>query len=243
MKLSDVIKSELIKLKRSYIFIPMIVLPIISIIVGDANFYLNQNVLRKEWYSLWTQVGLFYGDFFYPVTIGICAAFLCRMEYTNKNWNKVFSLPLKYCHVIISKLIVLSIITFIIHCILFLLYFISGKILGFTGEFPGESLGWFIRGYIASISIGAIQLFLSIKFKSFAVPIGFGFILCFAGLFLYVNNWGMFFPHSLLIIGLGALNRDSLSLINNILFVFSNLFFIIVFLKLCVWGIKKEIIR
>ena len=120
MKLSNVIKSELIKLKKSYIFIPMIVLPILSIIVGDANFYLNQEVLSKEWYSLWTQVGLFYGDFFYPVTIGICAAYLCRMEYTNKNWSKVFPLPLKVQHIIISKLIVLSIITFIIHCVLFL---------------------------------------------------------------------------------------------------------------------------
>ena len=205
MKLSNVIKSELIKLKKSYIFIPMIVLPILSIIVGDANFYLNQEVLSKEWYSLWTQVGLFYGDFFYPVTIGIC--------------------------------------TFIIHCVLFLLYFISGKILGFAGTFPSEALGWFIRGYVASISIGIVQLFLSIKFKSFAVPIGIGFVLCFFGLFLYVKNAGMYFPYSLLIIGLGALNRNSLSLTNNILFVFSNLVFIVAFLKLCVLGIKKEIIR
>lgn len=243
MKLSNVIKSELIKLKKSYIFIPMIVLPILSIIVGDANFYLNQEVLSKEWYSLWTQVGLFYGDFFYPVTIGICAAYLCRMEYTNKNWSKVFSLPLKVQHIIISKLIVLSIITFIIHCVLFLLYFISGKILGFAGTFPSEALGWFIRGYVASISIGIVQLFLSIKFKSFAVPIGIGFVLCFFGLFLYVKNAGMYFPYSLLIIGLGAINRNSLSLTNNILFVFSNLVFIVAFLKLCVLGIKKEIIR
>lgn len=243
MKLIDVIKSELIKLKRSYIFIPMVVLPIISIIIGDANFYLNQGVLTKEWYSLWTQVGLFYGDFFYPVTIGICSAYLCRMEYTNKNWNRVFSLPLKYFHVIISKLIVLSIITFIVHCMLFLLYFISGKIFGFTGAFPSEAVGWFIRGYISSVSIGVIQLFLSIKYKSFAVPIGAGFILCFVGLFLYVNNLGIFFPHSLLIIGLGAIKRDSLSLANNILFIISNIFFIIVFLKLCVSNIKKQIIR
>jgi len=243
MKLIDVIKSELIKLKRSYIFIPMLVLPIISIIIGDANFYLNQDILTKEWYSLWTQVGLFYGDFFYPVTIGICAACLCRMEYTNKNWSKIFSVPLKYTDVIISKLIVLAIITFIIHCLLFLLYFISGKFIGFTGAFPSEALGWFIRGYIVSVSIGTIQLFLSIKYKSFAVPIGVGFVLCFIGLFLYVNNLGMYFPHSLLIIGLGAIKRDSLSLVNNILFIVSNIFFIIVFLKLCIFAIKKEIIR
>lgn len=55
--------GEILKLKNSFIWYVLLALPLISVLIGSGNFYLNQGILKKEWYSLWTQVSLFYGNF------------------------------------------------------------------------------------------------------------------------------------------------------------------------------------
>lgn len=57
------ISAEWLKLRHSRIGLVIAVLPIISMLIGSANFYLNQGALQNGWYSLWTQVSLFYGVF------------------------------------------------------------------------------------------------------------------------------------------------------------------------------------
>ncbi len=67
--LTRCISVELMKLRRSRIWLILMILPIISVLIGSVNFYLNQGVLKYEWYSLWSQVSLFYGEFFYPFSL------------------------------------------------------------------------------------------------------------------------------------------------------------------------------
>ncbi|MDU5947879.1 MAG: ABC transporter permease, partial [Paenibacillus macerans] len=83
------IGAEWLKLRRGRIWITMIVLPVLSLSIGCFNYYSNQEILDQAWYSLWTQVSLFYGEFFFPVLIAICCAYMCRLEHVNRNWNLV----------------------------------------------------------------------------------------------------------------------------------------------------------
>ncbi|MDW0060552.1 MAG: ABC transporter permease [Clostridioides difficile] len=85
--------GEILKLKNSFIWYVLLALPLISVLIGSGNFYLNQGILKKEWYSLWTQVSLFYGEFFFPILIAIFCAYICRLEHMNHNWNNVMTLP------------------------------------------------------------------------------------------------------------------------------------------------------
>ncbi|WP_281533260.1 ABC transporter permease [Anaerocolumna aminovalerica] len=222
------ISAEWMKLRHSYIWIILMILPIISVLIGSANFYMNQVVLTKEWYSLWSQVGLFYGEFFFPILIAICCGYMWRLEHRNKNWNMIMAAPVSTNSIFLSKLIVAGVLMIFVQIFFFILYFIGGKLAGITSDLPGELFGWLIRGWIAALTISALQLALSMRIRSFAAPIGIGLCAVFIGLGMYVIHLGLFFPHSLLTTGMGVLSQTSLSSGENFLFIIMNLLYIVV---------------
>lgn len=57
-------RAELMKLKRSFIWVVFLILPLISTVMGCANYLQNVDILDSLWYSLWTQTTLFYSNFF-----------------------------------------------------------------------------------------------------------------------------------------------------------------------------------
>lgn len=61
--------AEWLKMRKSYIWSILAALPAVSILIGTANYYANKSVLTNGWYSLWTQVSLFYGEFFLPFSL------------------------------------------------------------------------------------------------------------------------------------------------------------------------------
>lgn len=235
------IAAEWLKLRHSRIWIILIILPIISVLIGSANFYMNQGILEKEWYSLWSQVGLFYGEFFFPVLIAICCAYLWRVEHLNKNWNLIMTAPVSVASIFISKLFIIGLLLIFVQGTFCLLYFIAGNFSGLTSALPSELLGWLIRGWIAGLTVSTLQLSLSMRFRSFAIPIGIGVCATFFGLGIYVMDLGMFFPHSLLTIGMGVLSQSGFSSqSDHLLFLIINLLYIIVISLLAIHWIRKK---
>ncbi len=57
------IQAENLKLKHSVIYLAFLVIPIIPAIMGTFNYMQNLELLKSGWYSLWTQVTLFYASF------------------------------------------------------------------------------------------------------------------------------------------------------------------------------------
>ena len=64
-------KSEKIKIRRSFIWLAFFLIPIVPAIMGVQNYLNNLLYLKSGWYSLWTQVTLFYTDFFFAPLIAI----------------------------------------------------------------------------------------------------------------------------------------------------------------------------
>ncbi len=235
------VQAEFIKLRHTRIWLLLFILPLVSVIIGCFNFYMNQGVLKKEWYSLWSQVSLFYGEFFFPIFIAILCAFLWRLEHFNKNWNMIMTAPISANSIFFSKLIVVGSMLTFSQGFFGLLYFFGGKLLGLTSALPVELFGWLLRGWIAALTISTLQLALSMRIKSFAVPIGIGFCAAILGLGMYVINLGLLFPHSLLTIGMGILNQSSISsLWNNLLYYIMNGVYIFVFSLVAIYRMKKS---
>lgn len=234
------ISAEWMKLRHSYIWMILMILPIISVLIGSANFYMNQAVLTKEWYSLWSQVGLFYGEFFFPLLIAICCGYMWRLEHHNKNWNMIMTAPVSTNSIFLSKLIVVGVLMIFVQIFFFILYFIGGKLAGITSDLPGELLGWLLRGWIAALTISALQLALSMRIRSFAAPVGIGLCAVFIGLGMYVIHLGLFFPHSLLTTGMGVLSQTSLSSGENLLFIIMNLLYIVVISACAIHRMRKS---
>ncbi|KGR82793.1 ABC transporter permease [Lysinibacillus odysseyi] len=238
------ISAEWLKLRHSRIWIILVTLPIISVLIGSANFYINQGVLAKEWYSLWSQVGLFYGEFFFPILISICCAYSWRLEHLNKNWNMIMTAPVSAASIFLSKMLVVGLLLIFVQILFFLLYLIGGKLVGLTSAPPSELFEWFIQGWIASLTISAMQLALSMRYRSFAVPIGIGLCATFLGLAMYVLDLGMLFPHSLLTTGMGVLSQSDFSSQSEyILFLITNLLYIIVISLVAIrWMRRKDVV-
>ncbi|UDN62567.1 ABC transporter permease [Clostridioides sp. ES-W-0016-02] len=210
--------GEILKLKNSFIWYILLALPLLSVLIGTGNFYLNQDILKKEWYSLWTQVSLFYGEFFFPILIAIFCAYVCRLEHMNHNWNNVMTLPINLKNIFLSKLIVISILTAITKIAFVIFYIVAGNMIGFSQSVPNELTGWIVKGWIISISIASIQLYLSIKIRSFATPIGISLCLSLFGMGLLIAqpSIGIFFPYSMLGSAMGIIKQSALNVNDTI---------------------------
>ena len=221
--LLNCIKAEFLKLKHTNLWIVLITLPLISAVIGGANFILNRQVLKLEWLSLWTQVSLFYGEFFFPILIAIVAAYMCRLEHLNNNWNLLLTNPVKKSYLYLGKLIVTCIQMFFVQFIFVAIYYLLGKLCGINSPLPKQIFYFALNGFIAAITISSIQLCLACHIKSFAAPIGICLCLTFVGLACYVLKIGLLFPYSFLTIGMGVISQKSLTATNSIIFMVMNL--------------------
>ncbi|NOU64082.1 multidrug ABC transporter permease [Paenibacillus sp. LMG 31461] len=234
------ISAECFKLRHSRIGLVIAILPIISLLIGCANYYFNQGALQNGWYSLWTQVSLFYGVFFLPILIAICCSYICRLEHLNRNWNMVMTSPVSVASVFLAKLIVVSILILLAQALFMGLYWLAGTLFSLPGPFPVETIGWAIRGWYACMSISALQLGLSLRIRSFATPIGISLCAVFIGLGMYIAKLGIFFPFSLLNIGMSVMSQDKLTVMQTFLFWMINLAFIIIFASMSIRRLKNK---
>ncbi|GGG02935.1 multidrug ABC transporter permease [Paenibacillus albidus] len=230
------VSAEWLKLRHTRISLVLASLPVISLIIGCFNFYANRTALQGGWYSLWTQVSLFYGEFFLPILIAICCAFVCRLEHANRNWNMMLASPVSVNSLFMAKLATVGLMILAAQMLFMVMYWGAGQLFSLPEPFPMETVIWCIRGWIASLSIAALQLGLSIRIRSFATPIGISLCAVFLGLGLYVLKLGMLFPYSLLTIGMSVLSQRSLTSMENLGFLFMNGAFIAL---LAAWSIHR----
>ena len=180
--------TEFKKLKRSNIILPLLVIPLISIIFGTLNYIMNTALLQKEWISLWTQVYLFYGLFFMPAIIGIICSYLWSGEHKRNNLNLILASGISFNKIIMSKMLVAFCLVLCAQIWLFILYILAGFLCNFTSQFPVEIFALLILASILSSYLIAIQSYISLKITSFAIPVVLALIISFLSLMLAQNN-------------------------------------------------------
>lgn len=239
------IKSENAKLHHSIIWFACFLLPIIPAIMGVFNYLANIEVLQEGWNDLWTQVTLFYSMFFFPPLVGLYAAYLWRIEHFNYNWNKLMTMPVPVRDIFFGKLFVICKVSVITQIWMMILLFIAGKYAGIEGVFPAYMIWWALRGLLAAVVIGALQLFLSMIIRNFAIPIG---IALFGGILGMISanvsdKAAFFWPYALLFKGMNSNHtQDTLSGMNN-LFLLSTIVFFLIFVVISVIILKKRDIK
>lgn len=86
--LASCVRAELVKLRRSPIWLVFVALPGISALIGCANYQGNLGAITPGWSNLWTQQTLFVCYFFLPALLGAGCSFLWRQEHQGTNWNE-----------------------------------------------------------------------------------------------------------------------------------------------------------
>lgn len=236
------VKTEQLKIRRCHLLPVFLAIPVIPAFMGGGNYVQNIEVLQSEWYSLWTQYSLFYSNFFYAPLIALYCAFVWRVEHLNHNWNQLMTMPVPKTDVFLSKLCLAMGCTIFLQLWMWVLFVITGKIVGLPGLPPPEIFVWLFRGGIGGLGIAALQLFLSMVIRSFAVPIALALLGSVMGLMISNGGLGLFWPYSLMLIGMNA-NREADMAGNLLGFGGSLVLFFGLFTAAGIWYLKRTDIK
>lgn len=239
------IKAENLKLRHSIIYIACILLPVIPAIMGTFNYIQNIEILTNGWYSLWTQITLFYSTLFYAPLIGLYASYLWRLEYIGHNLNVTMSAPLPVSYLYFAKFTIVFKVTLITQLWTCTLYFIAGKLCHLPGFFPPVIFLWIIRGTFAALAIGSLQLFLSMIIRNFALPIGIALVCAIPGMIVNHKIFRFLWPYSLMLLGMNSnKTQDVLSnMQDTILFFLAVFCFFLIFSTVSILYLKKTDVK
>lgn len=237
--LLECVRMEQKKLRHSHLWMVFLVIPVIPAVLGAGNYLNNLELLKSEWFSLWTQYSLFYSNFFYGPLIALYCSYIWRVEHLNHNWNRLMTMPVPVRDVFLSKLMLALGCTVALQLWVWVLFVIAGKAVGLTGMPPTEILVWLLRGSIGGLGIAALQLVMSMVIRSFAVPIALALLGSILGLIVSNGGLGLFWPYSLMLMGMNA-NRDENMLENLAGFGISAAFFLILFTAAGILYLKKK---
>lgn len=171
-------RVELLKLKRSNIWVVTVILPIVVILTGGINFWMNQGVLDSGWSSLFGQVLLFYSMIFFAMGVAILTAAAWRMEHQGTNWNLLRTHSPSVLLLMLAKTAAILLPVFVMQLVVVLGTIIFGTVVvGDLGPVPIIYLWSMLLTVVVAVPLIAMQSLLSALLKSFAAPVG----ICFAG--------------------------------------------------------------
>ncbi len=202
------LRAERIKRRHAPVFLAFFVLPLFPAVLGTANYLANLSVLDDTWYSLWTQHTLFASTFFLPALLGVFCAWQWHIEQAGHNLNAFLTMPVPVGTLYLSKLIPAAGMACLVQAVTGALFVLSGFLAGIREPVPPELFGWLLCGAMGGTAVCAVQLYVSLVLRSFAVPVAIALVGGIAGLMLMSRGVGMVFPYSLLCLGMRANNPN-----------------------------------
>ena len=140
--------------------------------------------------------------------------------------------PVARSTIFIAKLVVLAKSILVAQVLLMVFIIIVGKVVfRFEQPLPINMLWWLFMGWFSALSVGAVQLYLSMRIRSFAVPVGLAVCLSIGGLAFHIAGFSEMFPYSQIILGLSSQDEmlpiDSITTLVPMVLVYTVLFVIL----------------
>ncbi|MFD0769372.1 ABC transporter permease [Bacillus sp. CGMCC 1.60114] len=197
--MKNVLYVERLKLKRSKLWLLYFIGPLLGLFLAYINFFKNYDLFMQpgdnEWIEVWTQVALFMGPFVLPIMVGIYAALVCRSEHIGGGWKQLLALPIKHSEIFLGKF--LTVVNMVIITMLILLIFFIGfgYIKGVEGSLPIFTiLGFVIRGILACLPLILLQLIISIRAKTFGIPLAVSIVFTLPAIIVASTPLGQIYP-------------------------------------------------
>ncbi|WP_341302485.1 ABC transporter permease [Lysinibacillus sp. FSL H8-0500] len=165
-----ILQSEWFKLRKSKITTILPVGPLVALIIGISIDLQMEDGLTK-WFFAIAFMNFTYALLFLPLITGVLAGSICRYEHQAGGWKQLLALPLSRGKIFIAKYVLLILLVLVIQVLYLAAIYTVGTVRGFTAPFPLEII-WksILGGWIATFPLIALQLWLSVAFKSFAAP-------------------------------------------------------------------------
>ena len=202
------LKGEIFKMKKENSFYLILCFPILVFLFADGYITCDSTGLTEFAVNPWAfllqrYIWPFYA-LLYPIVISVFCFSILDIEYKNNYLSKMPTLPVSMFDVFGTKILFAAIVLFVSSLLTYFLLLGSGFMLEYLYpayffadyDYGLANFVFFIRLFVASFAIASLQLFLSIVFKTFVIPI------CVAGagtiLSLIVHNWeyAIFVPYT-----------------------------------------------
>lgn len=197
--MKEILTVEKLKLKRSKIWILYILGPLIGVTLAYTNFYNNYKLFVQsgdnEWIEAWTQVAIFMGPFVLPIMVGVYAAFVCRSEHVSGGWKHLLSLPVQRNKIFLGKFLITATMVAVTLFIVLILFVGFGLVKGVNGELPMLPLiGYCIKGFLACLPLMLLQLIISIRSKTFGIPLAVSIVFTLPAIIVASTPLGQVYP-------------------------------------------------
>ncbi|MGP0689683.1 ABC transporter permease [Priestia aryabhattai] len=191
----SILQSEWFKLRKSKIIFIILAGPLIGLFIG-LNSNLVMEVKFNKWYLSLLSMNLIYALLFLPLITGVLASLICRYEHQAGGWKQLLALPVTRGKVLVAKFVLLMLLVLVIQLLYLGSVYVVGMVKGFTDPFPIK-IFWksIFGGWVATLPLVSLQLWMSIVFKNFAAPFAVNVVFTLPSI-LVVNSerFGPFYP-------------------------------------------------
>ncbi len=257
------IQAELIKLKYLPILWLCATVVFAILLVVFTSHYIDVNSVatlgRSPWLKIKTASAAIFSVFMIIPFVVLFISAAVYIEHQAKGWKQQYTVSTSRAAVFFSKLLSLLLVILITLFILIIGLIACAYLLNFLLpelEFNYYKIPIFIffktlaHTFLATLGVIGIQYFLSLRFKGFLIPAGFGIVAFIIGIILgSVNNpLAVYYPYSYPIIAqdYGMFIRDKIGVveygwINNVE-MYSILIFLVFILFACILETRKNVI-
>lgn len=189
------LSGEWLKLQKGLLLILLIPGPVLSVLVGVQT--LEDNSLGAEdWIWMYVISVQNYAWLFYPILTGVFAALICRYEHVGGGWKHLLAQPVSRTQVYLAKAFLLAGFAAASQLI-FLTLFLMG--VGWTGLEGAVSWDTLLKsifaGWLGVLPLAALQLWVSVLWRSFGVPLAINIVLSLPTILAAQSEeWGPFYP-------------------------------------------------
>ncbi|WP_121610947.1 ABC transporter permease [Mesobacillus foraminis] len=190
--MGKILRSELLKLRKSSIWLLIFVSPALSTVIG----YAESAEAPHEWMLTLTYMAFTHGLLFLPLLTGVFSAFVCRYEHTGGGWKQLLAMPVSRGKVYLAKLMLVIGLLLATQLLFAGGYILAGLAKGYEPSIPWKMIGTSIfGGLVACLPLAALQLFVSTAWSSFAAPLAINVIFTLPNI-LVVNSekYGPYYP-------------------------------------------------
>ncbi|MBW9171641.1 ABC transporter permease [Clostridium estertheticum] len=236
----NIIKNELLKIRSLKATIIAFMMPLVMVLIGLINVYTGKVKVDNMWDALYTQSTILYGGLLLPLVICLIVSLSWRIEYKNNSIICLKTTPIDLNKLFIGKIITTSIIV-LLNVVCYIIIIIVFKTLIIPNE-PIKSYVFTgpIIGLICTFPLICIQHLLSMTFKNFILPVGFGVMFTFLSFLVQGTKVSLFIPACYIYKGFffGVANV-LVQFSNSILILVPLVCFIVLFIELKIFR-KKE---
>lgn len=167
------------KVRRSSIWLPTLSMPMLVILIGvviSRNFGPVSH--EWSWLLIYSEIVHIYAILLLPMTAGILASLCCRCEHLSGGWKQLLASPVSRTTVYASKFFYTLLFLALAQGLVFVAVLVDGFVfLHIKAPAPWHLLAkGFIGGWIATIPLAALQLWVSAWWKSFGAPFALNII-------------------------------------------------------------------